>query len=99
LELQDNLKLFFNGKILQQWDEHFGQPFSSAEISRVGKVSVNAILYTLRATDSDSVITQILNPFGNALIPDRIADASIQEIDGVFYCYATIDGYDQGLRP
>ena len=27
------------------------------------------------------------NPFGNALIPDMIADASIQEINGVFYCY------------
>ena len=26
------------------------------------------------------------NPFGNALIPDMIADASIQEINGVFYC-------------
>ena len=32
------------------------------------------------------------NPFGNALIPDMIADASIQEINGVFYCYATTDG-------
>lgn len=38
-----------------------------------------------------------LNPFGNALIPDLIADASIQEIDGTFYCYATTDGYDSGL--
>lgn len=38
------------------------------------------------------------NPFGNALIPDMIADASIQEINGTFYCYATTDGYDDGLR-
>lgn len=38
------------------------------------------------------------NPFGNALIPDMIADASIQEINGTFYCYATTDGYDEGLR-
>ena len=38
------------------------------------------------------------NPFGNALIPDMIADASIQEINGVFYCYATTDGYGQGLK-
>lgn len=29
------------------------------------------------------------NPFGNALVPDMIADASIQVIDGIFYCYAT----------
>jgi hypothetical protein len=37
------------------------------------------------------------NPFGNALIPDMVADASIQEIDGTFYCYATTDGYGKGL--
>lgn len=29
------------------------------------------------------------NPFGNALIPDMIADASITEFDGTFYCYAS----------
>lgn len=39
-----------------------------------------------------------INPFGNALVPDMIADASIQEIDGTFYCYATIDGYGRGLE-
>jgi len=38
------------------------------------------------------------NPFGNPLVPDMIADASIQEINGTFYCYATTDGYDQGLK-
>lgn len=38
------------------------------------------------------------NPFGNALIPDMIADASIQEIDDTFYCYATTDGYGRGLE-
>ena len=38
------------------------------------------------------------NPFGNALIPDMIADASIQEINGTFYCYATTDGYGRGLE-
>ncbi len=37
------------------------------------------------------------NPFGNALVPDMIADASIEEIDGTFYCYATTDGYGRGL--
>jgi len=41
---------------------------------------------------------QPANPFGNPLIPDMIADASIQEINGTFYCYATTDGYDQHLR-
>ena len=38
------------------------------------------------------------NPFGNALVPDMIADASIQVIDGMFYCYATTDGYGRGLE-
>lgn len=42
-------------------------------------------------------VAQPHNPFGNALIPDMVADASIQEIDGVFYCYATTDGYGRGL--
>lgn len=37
------------------------------------------------------------NPFGNALIPDMVADASIIDVDGTFYCYATTDGYGQGL--
>jgi hypothetical protein len=35
--------------------------------------------------------------FGRALIPDLLADPSIVEIDGVFYCYATTDGMGQGL--
>ena len=37
------------------------------------------------------------NPFGNALVPDMIADASIEETVGTFYCYATTDGYGRGL--
>ena len=35
---------------------------------------------------------------GNALIPDMVADASIVDIDGTFYCYATTDGYGRGLE-
>ncbi|SHM49948.1 F5/8 type C domain-containing protein [Chitinophaga jiangningensis] len=38
------------------------------------------------------------NPFGHALVPDMIADASLQYINGEFYCYATTDGYGQGLK-
>lgn len=41
---------------------------------------------------------QVANPFGNALIPDMVADASVEEIDGLFYCYATTDGYGRGLE-
>jgi beta-xylosidase len=38
------------------------------------------------------------NVFGNALIPDMVADASIQLIGDTFYCYATTDGYGRGLE-
>lgn len=37
------------------------------------------------------------NPFGNALIPDMVADASVQQIGDRFYCFATTDGYGRGL--
>jgi beta-xylosidase len=36
-------------------------------------------------------------PFGQALIPDLLADPSIVDIDGTFYCYATTDGAGAGL--
>jgi hypothetical protein len=35
--------------------------------------------------------------FGRPLIPDLVADPSIYEEDGVFYCYATTDGWGQHL--
>lgn len=46
----------------------------------------------------EQLVAQVANPFGNALIPDMIADASIVDIDGTFYCYATTDGYGRGLE-
>jgi hypothetical protein len=36
--------------------------------------------------------------FGHALIPDMLADPSIVEINGTFYCYATTDGWGRGLE-
>lgn len=38
------------------------------------------------------------NPFGHALIPDMIADASIELVGDTFYCHATTDGYGRGLE-
>ncbi len=35
--------------------------------------------------------------FGQALIPDMVADPSIVDLDGTFDCYATTDGWGQGL--
>ena len=37
------------------------------------------------------------HPFGRPLIPDLVADPSIIEEDGVFYCYATTDGWGKHL--
>lgn len=37
------------------------------------------------------------NDFGNALIPDLLADPSIVEFSGTFYCYATTDGEGKHL--
>ena len=41
---------------------------------------------------------QDINPFGKALVPDMIADASIIVVGDTFYCYATTDGYGRGLE-
>ena len=56
------------------------------------------LLSALTFMTSGAVAQNAVNPFGNALVPDMIADASIQLIDGTFYCYATTDGYGQGLK-
>lgn len=38
-----------------------------------------------------------IKSYGNPIIPDITADPSICEVDGTFYCYATTDGYNNGL--
>ena len=43
-------------------------------------------------------MSQHVNLFGHALVPDMIADASIELIGDTFYCYATTDGYGRGLE-
>ncbi|MGI6220000.1 MAG: family 43 glycosylhydrolase [Bacteroidaceae bacterium] len=58
----------------------------------------NTLSLLLGVCFSAAAVAQVTNPFGNALVPDMIADASVQEIDGIFYCYATTDGYGQGLK-
>jgi beta-xylosidase len=35
--------------------------------------------------------------FGQTLIPDMVADPSVVDINGTFYCYATTDGWGHGL--
>lgn len=64
--------------------------FSFVMIKALINCSLLLVIFSAKAQNK--------NPFGNALVPDMIADASIQEINGTFYCYATTDGYDQGLK-
>ena len=57
------------------------------------------LLFTagLLACSGPSLAATTPHPFGRPLIPDMVADASIVDIDGVFYCYATTDGWGQHL--
>jgi beta-xylosidase len=41
---------------------------------------------------------QEVNPFGNPVVPDMTADASIILVDDTFYYYATTDGYGRHLE-
>ena len=60
---------------------------------------VRAVMVALFAGCSCAMAqtAQHKNPFGHALVPDMIADASIEKIGDTFYCYATTDGYGRGL--
>lgn len=51
----------------------------------------------LLASGVSSLAAPASHPFGRPLIPDLVADASIFEEDGVFYCYATTDGWGKHL--
>ena len=60
-----------------------------------------AMTLGLMAQPNHSIVTAKelpTNPFGHPLIPDLVADPSIVDIDGTFYCYVTTDGYGQGLE-
>lgn len=70
----------------------------SEKRTKFSPVATKALLNCFLLFSVFSVKAQKENPFGNALVPDMIADASIQEINGTFYCYATTDGYDNGLK-
>lgn len=57
------------------------------------------LLFTagLLASFGSALAATTPSPFGRPLIPDMVADASIVEIDGVFHCYATTDGWGKHL--
>ncbi len=66
---------------------------------KISFIAAAVLLFMNVFTGQDLIAQQTNpNPFGKALVPDMIADASIQEFDGTFYCYATTDGYGRGLE-
>lgn len=52
---------------------------------------------SLLASCGSTLAATTQHPFGRPLIPDMVPDASIVDIDGVFYCYATTDGWGRHL--
>ena len=70
----------------------------TCHMNKILTAAVTALLLCACAQTPVRDRVTLENPFGNALVPDMIADASIEEIDGTFYCYATTDGYGRGLE-
>lgn len=70
----------------------------TCHMNKILAIAVPALLLCACAQTPVRDRVTLENPFGNALVPDMIADASIEEIDGTFYCYATTDGYGRGLE-
>src|SRR5260370_13529250 len=60
----------------------------------IGLLATSAVA---QVQEADRAKTKVAGDFQQALIPDLIADPSVVEIDGTFYCYATTDGYGRGL--
>ncbi len=61
-------------------------------LSDNGQVDIDFLHYELSKEEKPK------NHYGKALVPDMIADASIELIGDTFYCYATTDGYGRGLE-
>jgi Glycosyl hydrolases family 43/F5/8 type C domain len=60
--------------------------------------SVVILLYAVFFTLANAAAESAQDSFGHALIPDLVADPSIVDFDGTFYCYATTDGAGKGLE-
>jgi hypothetical protein len=62
-------------------------------IVRIALVPFFCAMLTVLAWPAQAQTTNAaLDPFGRALIPGLLADPSIVDMDGTFYCYATTDG-------
>lgn len=62
------------------------------------KKKIQILIISALITLLPTMLNAQTNPFGYPLIPDMVADPSIIEVDGTFYCYVTTDGYGQGLE-
>jgi hypothetical protein len=58
---------------------------------------LSAALFAALPSMGQTTMPTDKSTFGQALIPDLVADPSIVEFDGVFYCYATTDGEGKHL--
>lgn len=91
-----------DGKSWQDFGVRYQLQWGNYRGDRLGLFTYNNKGEAGQATFSDFTYISTdkmpyMNPFGNSLVPDMIADASIQLIDDTFYCYATTDGYGRGL--
>lgn len=77
-----------------QFDKHYRGRQTYALSVRSLALGILCITGFLRpAAQSQQAAPSTQSAFQHALIPDMIADPTITEIDGTFYCYATTDGY------
>ena len=89
----DGIHFDFLGDYRLSWGFYRGDRigiYNYNNVSEAGYIDVDYLHYDMQR--------EVVNPFGHALVPDMIADASIELIDGTFYCYATTDGYGRGLE-
>ena len=96
------------GKVYQlSWGNYRGDRiglYAFNNKNEAGYVDVDFLHYDYAATTipastgrSTTADNDKLN-FGQALIPDLLADPSIVDLDGTFYCYATTDGWGRHLE-
>lgn len=88
---------FFEGRYYLQWGNYRGDRLGLYTYNNIKEAGEATFTHFFYSTDDKPVSGWEPKPFGNSLLPDMIADASIQRIGDTFYCYATTDGYGRGL--
>lgn len=88
---------FFEGRYYLQWGNYRGDRMGLYTYNNIGEAGEATFSNFSYSTNDLHVPGWEPKPFGSSLLPDMIADASIQRIGDTFYCYATTDGYGRGL--